>query len=174
MISENIHIFNYNNIIVCDPVKNSVLQESNFYKLLYTNNQIILNGLYIDFELKNINKTKERITFNNNDNDNGNNNDNDNNGNSFTINKLIEIEEYLLQSINSDKNKVNRLKDQLLNSFIRYNEYHIYQNYKFDNSTTNSLNTDKKFVVKFSGIWESNNTLGLTFKIILINNEIQF
>ena len=80
MFAENIEDIDFNNIIINEPIKNSVIDHSNFYKVIYSNKNITLNGLFCLFKLNNINIVKDKILLNNN-NANNDNNDNDNNDN---------------------------------------------------------------------------------------------
>ena len=63
MISEYINNIDKNNIVVCDPIKNSIIQYSSFYKLIYTNEIITMNGIYILFDLNNVKICIDKITF---------------------------------------------------------------------------------------------------------------
>ena len=61
MFAENIDNININNIIISDPIKNSVMQYSNFYKIVFSNNIISYNGLYISFDLNDITLNREKF-----------------------------------------------------------------------------------------------------------------
>ena len=63
MFGEDLDNIDENSIIVCDPIKNSIIQHSNFYKTLYSNELISFNGIYVKFNLINTMKVKEKITF---------------------------------------------------------------------------------------------------------------
>ena len=64
MIAENINSLDTNSIIICDPIKNSVMQYSNFHKIVFSNELISLNGLYIVFDLKKVHHGREKLVFN--------------------------------------------------------------------------------------------------------------
>ena len=106
MIAEKVEDINPNHIIICDPVKNSVMQHSNFYKIVYSNELLSLNGLYILFNLNNINQNKEKILFQYLD-------------NKITIDKIAIIEEYILKLIDSNKNKIYKITELLNNVYIK-------------------------------------------------------
>tara|TARA_B100000945_G_C20120727_1_gene474696 strand:- start:101 stop:589 length:489 start_codon:yes stop_codon:yes gene_type:complete len=161
MIAENIHNIDTNNIIICDPIKNSIMQYSNFYKIIYSNELISLNGLYILFDLNKININKDKITFNYND-------------NKEIINKIELIEIHILNIIGSNKNKIFKITELLSNGYIKYcyndnninNINNIYYN--------NNYNNNKSLILKISGLWETKENIGVTFKIILIEDSISF
>ena len=46
-ISIDIDKINFNNIFFLEPIKNTVIENSNFIRIIYSNEDIILNGLYI-------------------------------------------------------------------------------------------------------------------------------
>ena len=157
MISENINHLNKDNIVVCDPIKNSIIQYSNFYKLIYTNELLALNGIYILFELNNVKICIDKLLF-------------DISSNSVNINKLSELEEYLLNLLwYNNKNKYKKVTEFMNNGSIKYSF--------IDNNNTLQYNNKKilnnaKIILKISGIWESGDNIGLTFKIILVNESI--
>ena len=158
MIAEKIEDINHNHIIICDPVKNSVMQHSNFYKIVYSNELLSLNGLYILFNLNNINQNKEKILFQYLD-------------NKITIDKIAIIEEYILKLIDSNKNKIYKITELLNNGYIKY----CYNDYSINNITYNNFNNvNKSLILKISGLWETKENIGVTFKIILIEDSISF
>ena len=158
MIAENLENINTNHIIICDPIKNSVMQYSNFYKIVYSNELLSLNGLYILFNLNIINQNKEKILFNY-------------SNNKIYIDKIAFIEEYILNLINSNKNRIYKITELLNNGYIKYC-YNDNYNYNIFNNDYN--NTNKSLILKISGLWETKENIGVTFKIILIEDVIDF
>lgn len=158
MIAENVENINLNHIIICDPIKNSIMQYSNFYKIVYSNELLSLNGIYILFNLNKINQNKEKILFEYSD-------------NKITIDKIANIEEYILNLINSNKNRIYKITELLNNGYIKY----CYNDNSINNITCNNLNNvNKSLILKISGLWETKDNIGVTFKIILVENIIQF
>ena len=49
MICEPLECINYESIIINEPVKNSVLQYNNFYKLIYSNDIVVLTSIFTIF-----------------------------------------------------------------------------------------------------------------------------
>ena len=161
MLAEYIENIERKYIILNDPIKNSVLQHSNFYKLSYSNDIISFNGIYIIINLKNINYNEKqfRIEFNS-------------ENNKKIINKIKILEEDILNLLvipNKEKQykmseifKTNNLKYALneLNSELIYNHNFQYENLK------------DSLIIKISGIWETKEKIGITFKIFCINKVI--
>lgn len=118
--------YNVNNVFFYEPVKNTVMEDSKFIRIIYSDALIILNGLYLK-----INKTDKKKTDN--------------------IDKLVKnielLEKNVLNKYNSNKVKITKIKDHL--------QYLIKKNENFD-----------IFILKISGIWETEQMIGITFKFI--------
>ena len=164
MICENIENVNYNNININDPIKNSVLQYNYFYKLLYSTDIVVLSSIFIIFELNNIVIENDKVTFTKNIN------------NTEVFNKLIALEEYILNLINESKTKLYKFKDLYEHQYFKFSvsddieRFNDYNNVKL----LDMKNNNKKFILKISGIWESKDNIGLTFKIIIADKCISF
>ena len=164
MICENIENVDYNNIIINDPIKNSVLQYNYFYKLLYSTDIVVLSSVFIIFELNNIVMKNDKVTFNKNSN------------NTEVFNKLIALEEYILNLINESKTKLYKFKELYEHQYFKFSisddveRFNDYNNIKL----LEVKNNNKKFILKISGIWESKDNIGLTFKIIIAEKCISF
>tara|TARA_Y100000389_G_scaffold182124_1_gene198458 strand:+ start:1583 stop:2125 length:543 start_codon:yes stop_codon:yes gene_type:complete len=169
MFAYKINEINKNNLILCDPIKNSLLQDSNFYKLLYSTENVTTNGVFILFKLNNYNIYKDKVAYNINE-------------NIELINNITNIENHLLNKLNNYKKKNFKLQELFLNSNIKYSYSENYipnndsnnNNNNNNNNITNLNNSNKLFVLKLSGIWETKDNLGITFKIMLINKYIEF
>ena len=157
MFSENIYNIDYNNIIISDPIKNSLIEQSLFYKLFYSKEYITFNGIFLLFKFENITMNKDKIIFNN---------YNENNKN--TLEKIIMIEKNILEILKTKKNKIFKLKEIITNNNIKFNKSDI-DNIN-DYNEFNELN-DNLFILKLSGLWETNDNIGLTFKIIKLSKE---
>jgi len=160
MICEPLESINYESIIINEAVKNSVLQYNNFYKLIYSTNIVVLTSIFIIFELTHVTIENDSISFNK------------NNNNFEVFNKLIALEEYLLKLLNSHKTKLYKFKEIYDNKIFRFvfNEF----NEMLENNI-NTINTkNNHFILKISGLWESKESIGLTFKFIIANKYLQF
>lgn len=154
--------FHENNIFICDPIKNSIIQSSLFYKIIYSNKLISMNGIFIIFNLNNVTNIKKKFLFKFEDNIN-------------IINYLSIIEEKILNLINNKKVKLTKIADNLTNGFITYNTDFYFNNHNdilLSNDISNKFYDVKKFILKISGIWETKENIGITFKFILVDKFI--
>ena len=86
--------------------------------------------------------------------------------------KLIELEDHILNLIVDSKNKLYKLKEIYENQFFKFS-------LSDDNENINSYNylkhlNNRTFIIKISGIWESKDSIGLTFKFIKVNKFVEF
>jgi hypothetical protein len=142
----NIEQYDNKNIFFCESIKNNVIHAGNFIKILYSTSYFNLNGIYLLIKLNNIKcekyYNKYKCIF-------------DINTYKTLVHNLKVIEENILYKINL-KHKIPQYKlyEQLKYGMIKlYNEVN---------------NTDICFVLKISGIWETEINYGLTFKFIHI------
>ena len=151
--------FDPHNIIISEKTKNNVMNESDFYRLIWSNEYCSTNGIFIYFNLKNVRIEKYfnkiKCVFEN------------NKENQKMITYIKSIERLILNKFKNNNNKTmsRRIYEQLDNGFIKLypqNENIIYKEH---------LNL--RFLLKISGIWSSNdnNSFGLTFRFFIINNQ---
>jgi hypothetical protein len=144
--------YNHNNIFFCDSIKNSIINEGIFIRILYSNSYVLINGIFLLISLNDITfckyYNKFKCVFNINFNKN-------------IINEIKIIEEQLLNKINI-KNKEPQFKiyEQMKNGYIKlYNEIN-------EIAEINKNNNSQNFILKISGIWETQTNYGLTYKFI--------
>ena len=160
MISENLQDLNYESIILNEPIKNSAVQYNYFYKLLYSTNIVSLTSIFLLFELNNLSFENDKIKFEKTA------------LNNSVFSKLIQLEDHVLNLIIDTKNKLYKLKEIYENQVFKFS-------LSDDNENINSYNglkhlNNRTFVLKISGIWESKDAIGLTFKFIKVNKFIDF
>jgi hypothetical protein len=132
--------------------KDNTIVEGIFSKIIYTDEFITLNGIFIDFPLeiiptdKIINKNYLFFTLQSNYN---------------IISKIQELETKLIDCYNIEKNICKK------NVFNLYNQL-ISGKIKIYNNSYNSKHNH--IVLKISGLWETTNEIGITYKFILMNN----
>ncbi len=119
------NLYNINYIFFYDPVKNTVMDDSKFIRIIYSDENIILNGLYL--KIVKIDNSNEML------------------------NEIDTIEKNILEKYNSKKGINLRIREQL--------SYIIKKNLQ-----------DKFFILKISGIWETDTNIGITYKFLLNNN----
>jgi hypothetical protein len=141
--------YDENNVYFCEPIKNNVMCDGNFIRVLYSTHNMVLNGIYLLIQLNDIilekYYSKCKCIFNI-------------NTHSELINNLRIIEENILKKL-SFKNKQPQYKifEQINNGTIKI----------FGDVQTKQNNL---FILKISGIWETSQNYGLTYKFIKINN----
>lgn len=150
-IANYLQDYDLNKVFFLNPIKNTVIDNSNFIRILYSNELFILNGVYLIIDINDIciDKHNNKIKY------------------SFNLEKNIEIlnsikniEINLLKKINiKNKNMSTKILDQLNTGFLKIsNEY--------------KENFTNKFILKISGIWESIYEYGLTYKFIDVEYNI--
>ena len=142
----NIDDFEKKHLLINNKVRNNIITNSYFYRLYYSNNNFISNGIVIYFYLNDIsvekyfNKTKINFMKHN---------------NLSIIKKINSLESELLSSLDINKEQKFLLREQLENGFI-----------KLVNDKIDFKEKNIQLVIKISGIWESKKEYGLTFRCI--------
>jgi hypothetical protein len=144
-ISNTIEQYNEDYIYFSEPIKNNIMTDSNFIRIIYSTPYFILNGIYlhitIDYQTVDKYFNKYKCTF-------------DTTVYKELINKVKEIEETIIRKANIC-NKIPQYKiyEQLKSGFI-----------KIFCDNENKINNT--FLLKISGIWETDKMYGLTYKFI--------
>ena len=143
---------NMNSIYFCEPIKNNVIVNGSFTRILYSSDIFTMNGVYLMVSLNDITfekyYQKYKCIFNS-------------HSNMKITNKICEMEFNLLQKAgNVIKNKTPQYKiqEQFKNSHIKI----VSDNMPTTNSTTT-------FLLKISGIWETETQYGVTYKFSVIS-----
>ena len=146
-IVKTIDQFDISGVFFSDPIKNNIMNEGQFIRILYSTNTFVLNGIYLLVNFNNIfieqYFNKFRCSFNLDD-------------NKEIVNKLRALEEEIISKASSNiNNKISEFKlfEQLKTGVIKL--------FTENNRTNNNL-----LVLKISGIWETDSCFGLTFKFI--------
>lgn len=142
--------YDENYIYFCDPIKNNVMNDGNFIRILYSTPSFVLNGIYLLVRLNDVvverYYNKYKCTFNI-------------NVHRELIENIKTIETNLLKKINiKNKSPQNKIFEQLKNGNIK-----IFSDIGIKPYT----NT---FLLKISGIWETETQYGVTFKFSKINH----
>jgi len=146
-IVKNIDQYNEDNVYFLEPIKNNIMNNGNFIRIIYSTSLFILNGIYININLNytSVDKyyNKYRCSF-------------DVIQYKELIEKLRLIEEGLIKKI-SILGKVPQFK--------------IYEQLKNGNIKVFSETSDKignTFLLKIAGIWETETEYGLTYKFLIL------
>ena len=130
---KNMNQYDENNIFFCEPIKNNIMNDGTFIRILYSTHNILLNGIY----------NKYRCNFNP-------------SNHKDIIDNIKIIEENILKKIEIKKTPQLKISEQLRNG-----------NIKLFNMIEQQ---DSSFIVKISGVWETQYNYGLTYKFIKVSN----
>ncbi len=152
LVAKNINQYNDNNLYFCDAIKNNIMADSQFIRIIYSTENFILNGISILLEFKDINickyYNKFRISF-------------CPNINNILMDKMIDIEHSILQKINiKNKQPSFKVAEQLMNHNIKL----------FLDNDENMDVSKMLIIIKISGIWETESQYGVTYKFIKTNH----
>jgi len=146
-IVKRIDQYDENNCFFCDPIKNNVMNDGKFIRIIYSTHNVTLNGVYLLITFNDIScekyYTKYKCNFNvvlNKD----------------IINNIKVIEEDLLKKCEL-KDKIPQFK---INEHLKNGNLKIFTD--IGNITVCS------FILKISGIWETQYNYGLTYKFMKI------
>tara|TARA_B110000285_G_scaffold37016_1_gene40074 strand:- start:757 stop:1242 length:486 start_codon:yes stop_codon:yes gene_type:complete len=150
-VVKKIEQFDINNVVLCETIKNNIINDGKFSRIIYSTHNLTFNGIYLLVKLNHItcNKyySKYKCEFNVND-------------HSELINNIKIIEDSLLNKFNIAKKKGQ----------FKINETLKTGNVKIHTSVENCRSCC--FVLKISGVWETEDTYGLTYKFCKINDDI--
>ena len=132
-------------VFFCEPIKNNVMNDGNFIRIIYSTHNFTLNGIYLLLTLNDVScekyYTKYRCNFNV-------------LNHKDIIDNLKIIEEDLLKKCEiKDKIPQFKINEQLKNGNLKI----------FTDIGNKSVFT---FILKISGIWETQHNYGLTYKFI--------
>jgi hypothetical protein len=140
--------FDVNKIIFLDSVKNTVINNGYFYRLLYSDEYFSLNSIYftLDIKTRSIDRYFNKVKF-----------IFDIQQNEKEIKIFEKIENDLLKKMNIPKKKpVFKIKELFRNNFFKL----------FHNSSESIYSN--RLLLKVSGIWETSSEYGITYKIIIV------
>jgi hypothetical protein len=145
IITKTIQQYNEDYVYFCDPIKNNIMNEGHFIRIIYSTPLFVLNGIYISIQIEQLlvekYYNKFKCSF-------------DVNRYKDLISELRNIEDRLLKKAEiNGKQPQHKIFDQLKNGHIKV----------FSDTTVNTA-----FVLKISGIWETNGEYGLTYKFTAV------
>jgi hypothetical protein len=152
------------NIFFSEPIKNTIINEGKFIRIIYSTQQFILNGIYLLIYIKNVSYEKYYNKYKYNFNI---------ISNTEIINNIFNIENTLLKKINiQNKTPVFKISEQLKNGNLK-----IFTNNDEINDDVNDTYFYEKineknnmFLLRISGIWETDLYYGITYKFTKINH----
>lgn len=144
---------NNNNIELQDTIrylypKKNTIMNGEFTKILFSKHNVTMNGLYFYLPFKihetNDNSHIRQLVTNNQQ-------------NISLINDLKNIEKVLLKNY-MDYNRIQKKCENVLQNQLITNQIRVYRNM--------NKPIRNKYVIKISGIWETRDKIGLTYKIM--------
>lgn len=167
--------FNIDNIYFTEPIVNTIMENSMFVKIIYSNKLITLNGLYLTMDIRVDNSElyfkKIKYTY-----------DLKSSHNQSILNNLYNIESSILDKHACSKSKTKKyiLHETLKTGTIKIfpNQPNIHNN-SLNTSLSNTPNHNQltshnqstshkypyEFILKISGIWENETEYGITYKL---------
>mgnify|MGYP001465518200 CR=1 FL=1 len=137
--------YKYNKYLFLEPIDNTIIKDSIFHRIILSNDLICMNNINIKIDLSNVviekyyNKYKCTVDI----------------MSEYTKN-IVDIEKSILNSINvENKSKKLNINEQFNTGFIR-----IFSNTELQNKLYNKFS----IILKISGIWETQDEYGITFK----------
>lgn len=132
-------------VYLCEPIKNNIINDGNFVRIIYSTGNVILNGIYLLIKLNEVTCDKyfNKYKYN------------------FNIYTHIDI-----------INKIQKIEQQILHKYGMSNktiQFKLYEQIKSGNIKIFDEVLDKSnvtLILKISGIWESQHAYGLTFKFL--------
>ena len=141
--------YDISHIYYNEPIQNTVMNNSKFIKMIYSNEYFILNGVYLLLNFKSTSKElyfkKIKVKY-----DIANNKD--------LLKFIFKVEENILNKYPSLKKQKKIIFDTMSTGSIKL----------FPNDINDLNNGKNSFILKISGIWEDPQEYGLTYKIISI------
>jgi len=145
ILVKNINQYNKSNVHFSNSIKNNVMKNSNFIKILYFTPLVKFNGIYLKVDIENI--LNEKNIYRNN---------------------------YIFDTF-SNVDLIEQLKNieidilSMAQIFNKIPEYDLYKKLVGGNIKIIRDNIEEKyenFIIKISGIWENESSYGLNYKFI--------
>lgn len=173
-IVKQVNQFNENNLFFCQPIKNNIIENGVFIRILYKINTFVLNGIYLLLPLKDVRiekyYNKQKYIF-------------DINKNKQVLEKVKEIEETILKKAGiRNKSPLFKISENITHGNLKIINYNIqsttskeqnkYEDHLEEDIDSLKVSNDLTVMLKISGIWENENCYGVTFKCSKTMTEI--
>lgn len=154
-IAKQLEQFNINNVYFTDAIKNTVMDNGEFIRVIYSTPNMALNGISLLVKISNLQiekyYNKLKCIFNI-------------TSNRETIDKIKNFENEVLEKYNCNHKIICRnIGQQLEKGFLK-----LYSN---SNIIVNEKKSSADYLLKISGIWENDNEYGITYKFIEVNHQ---
>jgi hypothetical protein len=147
----NIDNIDNNNIFLANEIKNTIINEGVFYKLNYSNHILTLTNLLIKLEIPEYtifqNYFKYKCAFR---------------AEKYTdfINKITALEYSILYKIYPNNKRIYRRANANISRLLQSGSFKL---------TQQPLEKTSTITLKISGIWETDESYGLTYKFIFLS-----
>ena len=144
-IVKTLEQYNDDCVYFCDPIKNNIMNDGYFIRIIYSTPIFTLNGIYLSINITHL--TIEKYY------------------NKFKCSFDINLYKNLIESLQTIENNIIKK----INIRGKIPQYKIYEQLKNGNIKIFSENIDKinnTFLLKIAGIWETDMYYGLTYKFI--------
>lgn len=153
-IVKNINQYQDDCVYFCEPIKNNVMPDGNFIRILYSNSLFVLNGINLLISLYDISTEKYY--------------------NKYKCSFNVSTHKDLIENLRLLEEKILKR----CNIKIKIPKYKISEQMRNGNIKLFIEDTDKlisgKFMLKISGIWETENQYGLTYKFVKAETPFQY
>ena len=150
-IVKTLEQYNEDFIYFCDPIKNNIMNDGYFIRIIYSTPIFTLNGIYLSININHLTiekyYNKYKCCF-------------DNTENSIIIENIKNIETNILRKINI-RDKIPQIK---ITEQLRCGNIKIFS--EQDENTYNSETKNNQFLLKIAGVWETDLYYGVTYKFI--------
>ena len=147
----NIDNIDNNNIFLANEIKNTIINEGVFYKLNYSNHTLTLTNLLIKIEIPEYtifqNYYKYKCAFR---------------AEKYTdfINKITALEYSILHKIYPNNKRIYRRANTNISRLLQSGVFKL---------TQQPLEKTSTIALKISGIWETDESYGLTYKFLFLS-----
>ena len=138
--------YNEDFVYFCDPIKNNIINNGQFIRIIYSTPLFVLNGIYITFNINYISVDKYYNKFKC----------------TFDINQYKEFIDYIHyfeEGILTKSNICGKIPQYKIYEQLRNGSIKVFS------ETCDKINNI--FILKVSGIWETETDYGLTYKFII-------
>ena len=161
-----------NNILLCEPINNTVMDNSKFIRLIYSDKNIIMNGIYIkiSMHINNVENAYNKLRCFI---------EPEKNKEIYKVLSYIEniiLSKYVTNKISSYKltECLNKGIIKIFSENFNKNHYNTSNKGRYNSDRSLSLNKNindpslYNIVLKISGIWVDEREYGLTYKFITL------
>jgi hypothetical protein len=142
-LSLQLNQFDEDYLFFCEPIKNNIMTDGKFIRILYSSDLFTLNGIYLLLKINNIYieryYNKYKYIF-------------DIHSHAEIIEQVKKIENDILNKIDNNKKPQHKIYEQLCNGNVKI--------------ISDKIEKCNNLLLKISGIWETETEYGITYKFM--------